>query len=45
VSVAFGRLQAAISQHPDTNPEQLRGALLETARILLRPLRRTPAAR
>ena len=45
VSVAFGGLQAAVSQDPDASSEQLREALLETARILLGPRRRTPAAR
>jgi len=42
VPVAFGRLQAAIPQHPDTSSEQLREALLETARILLRPVAERP---
>ena len=45
VSVAVGGLQAAISQHPDASSEHLREALRETARILLLPRRRTPAAR
>jgi AcrR family transcriptional regulator len=42
VSVAFGGLQAAIVQHPDAGAEELREALLEAGRALLRPPRKAP---
>jgi AcrR family transcriptional regulator len=44
-AVAFGGVQAAIAQHPDASSDELRKALLEAARTLLRPRRRTAAAR
>jgi AcrR family transcriptional regulator len=44
VSVAFGGLQAAIVQHPDASSNELREALLEAARTLLRHRRRATGA-
>ena len=44
VSVAFGGLQAAIVQHPDATPGELREALLDAASTLLRR-RRSATAR
>jgi AcrR family transcriptional regulator len=45
LSVAFGGLQAAIVQHPEASSDDLREALLEAARILLRPPHRTARGR
>ncbi len=42
VAMAFGGIQAAIAQYPDTDEAQLREALCGAAATLLRPRRRSP---
>jgi AcrR family transcriptional regulator len=41
IAMAFGGVQAAAAQYPDADEAQLREALLEAAKILLRPRRPT----
>jgi hypothetical protein len=43
VSMAFGGIQSAITQHPDADTGELREALLAAAAALLRPRRSAPA--